>query len=138
MIPPLIKPFQKFGTKEMYQILIENNTKPACERRWSKALEINIPNKIWQEIYKLPFLIENTTLQWFQFRINHKILGTNLFLHKIGYKNSPPCNFCEDEPESIEHLFFDCIHIVFHIAVWACGYWYYTFLPYHLKVSIYC
>ena len=93
MIPPLIKPFQKFGTKEMYQILIENNTKPACERSWSKALEINIPNKIWQEIYKLPFLIENTTLQWFQFRINNKILGTNLFLHKTGYKISLLCNF---------------------------------------------
>ena len=74
MIPPLIKAFQNFE--------IENNTKPACERRWSKALEINIPNKIWQEIYKLPFLIENTTLQWFQFRINNKILGTNLFLKK--------------------------------------------------------
>ena len=42
MIPPLIKPLQKFGTKEMYQIQIENNTKPTCERRWSKALEINI------------------------------------------------------------------------------------------------
>ena len=45
MIPSLTNPFQKFGTKEMYKILIENNTKPTCERRWSKALEINIEKK---------------------------------------------------------------------------------------------
>ena len=45
--------------------------------------------------YKWPFETTNsTTLQWFQSRINHNILATNKYLHKIKLINNPTYSFC--------------------------------------------
>ena len=38
----------------------------------------------------------------------HKRLTTNRFLSKIGIKDTDKCSFCEDEPESLIHLFWSC------------------------------
>ena len=53
-------------------------------------------------------LTKNTKLQWFQFRINHKILSTNSFLQKIKLKDTNICTFCRSETETIEHIVWDC------------------------------
>ena len=47
-------------------------------------------------------------LKWFQFRIVHRILGTNKLLYKANIKDSPLCNLCSEFPETIYHLFWQC------------------------------
>ena len=99
----------KKGTKDMYKILNSNNETPAGKIAWKKIF--NFSEEEWKKIYKWPFEItNNTTLQWFQSRINHNILATNKYLHKIKLINNPTCSFCTKEPETVEHLLWDCEH----------------------------
>jgi hypothetical protein len=41
-------------------------------------------------------------------RINQRILGTNKFLYKIKVKDNAFCTFCQEDEETIEHLFWNC------------------------------
>ena len=50
-------------------------------------------------------------MQWFQTRINHKILATNKFLCKIKVTNDPKCSFCAISEETIEHLLWECNYV---------------------------
>jgi hypothetical protein len=36
------------------------------------------------------------------------ILGTNKFLYKIKVKDNAFCTFCQEDEETIEHLFWNC------------------------------
>jgi len=47
-------------------------------------------------------------MQWFQYRILHRILGTNSLLFKMNIIGSNLCTFCKMSSETIEHLFHDC------------------------------
>ncbi len=61
-------------------------------------------------VYQLPFKIsKDSKLQWFQYRINNRILGTNYLLKKKkGIKGNDSCTFCGSSPETLSHLFWDC------------------------------
>jgi hypothetical protein len=78
-----------------------------AKQKW--CLDFPTINLDWQTIYSLPFrCTKDTKLQWFQFRINHRILGTNYLLSKMGIRNDNLCSFCGTEPETLCHLFWDC------------------------------
>ncbi len=63
----------------------------------------------WTYVFRLPFKTTlDTQLRFFQYRINHRILGTNSLLHKIGIRNTNSCTFCQRESETIEHLLWNC------------------------------
>ena len=49
--------------------------------------------------------------KWFQFRINHNILATNYFLKKFKIIDDANCNFCQNENEYIEHIFWGCENV---------------------------
>ena len=67
---------------------------------------VNLTDDGFNEIYKRPFKsTKSTKLQWFQFRINHRILGTNVLLLKMGVRQNDLCAFCLHEPETICHVF---------------------------------
>ena len=44
----------------------------------------------------------------FQFKVLHRYLMTNKFLHKIGLVPSFLCTFCKRESESNEHFLIEC------------------------------
>ena len=46
----------------------------------------------------------------FQYKILNSILFTYVKLHKIGFKESNLCSFCETVPETLHHLPFLCSH----------------------------
>ena len=46
-----------------------------------------------------------------QFRIIHRIIATNSFLKKIGYRESNLCTFCNMEEETTLHLFCECNYV---------------------------
>ena len=67
-------------------------------------------NDKWKKLNSQIFKdIKDVKLQWLQYRIIHRILGTNLLLFKMKIQNNDKCTFCNTESETIEHLFYDCI-----------------------------
>ena len=113
VIPVTIKTFLKSskGSKDMYRILISKTSNINSEEKWSNVLDINeLP---WYKIYKLPFkTTKNTKIQWLQYRMLHRILGTNDLLYKIKLKESNRCDFCKESVETIEHIFWSCPKII--------------------------
>ena len=64
----------------------------------------------WEHIYTLPFtILADNKVMDLQYRVLHRYIGTNKLLYKIGKRNSPNCEFCIMYPETIEHIFFECI-----------------------------
>ena len=60
-------------------------------------------------VFKSCFLTSSdTSLQWLQYRLIYKILPVKYYLKKIGIINEDFCSFCEDESETIVHLFYEC------------------------------
>jgi hypothetical protein len=58
--------------------------------------------------YTLPYKVTRlTTLQALQYKILHKIINVNYWLHKLKILDSPICRYCTKE-ETIEHFFFYC------------------------------
>ena len=94
------------GGKDFYTILNKNEDKPTSQAKWEKIYSIE--EETWKIISYSPFQIFiGTKLQWFQIRINHRILPTKKFLYTIKYIQSPNCNFCQEE-ETINHMFWNC------------------------------
>ena len=52
-------------------------------------------------------MTKDSTVQWFQTRINHIIFATNTFLCKIKLTNDPKCTFCSKTYETIEHVLWE-------------------------------
>ena len=96
------------GARDMYNVLCsKQKDKPTCIDRWEN--KVVLQEKDWKKIFSLPFKTTcETKLQWFQYRINHYIIGTNVLLHKINSSSSPLCQFCETENETVEHIFWEC------------------------------
>jgi hypothetical protein len=95
------------GSKDMYNVLSRKTVQISAEQKWE-----NILNKYdieWKNIhFHCTKHAKNTKLCWFQYRIIHRILGTNTFLYKIKVKDCNFCTFCKEKPETIEHLLWRC------------------------------
>lgn len=62
----------------------------------------------WAKIYKLPYKVaRDTKLQAFHFRVVHRFLLCNKFLHNIRIRRDDSCTFCH-EPDTIEHFLYHC------------------------------
>ena len=66
----------------------------------------------WENIFMVPALapVENK-IKDLQYKIVMIFTLTNNFLYEMKTINSPACNFCNLEPETVEHLVFDCIRV---------------------------
>jgi hypothetical protein len=63
----------------------------------------------WKSIYSLPLKVtKDPKLLWLQYRITHRILGTNVLLKNINIRNNDNCSLCNSNPETINHLFWEC------------------------------
>ena len=90
----------------MYEVLINRIETNKHEEKWDTSL--NKTHK-WAKINSMTFsFTKSSKLQWFQYRIIHRVLGTNELLHKMNMRQNPDCVFCKEESESIEHLFWTC------------------------------
>ena len=79
---------------------------PKSDQKW---LEITNENLDWSTIYIIPFKVTlNQRLQYFQFRILHRIIGVNKLLFVMGIATNNRCSLCSDSIETISHLFWEC------------------------------
>lgn len=100
----------KKGCQRINKVLTQNSCTPVAQRKWQNELTLPMGSQ-WNEIYILPYKItKDTNLQWFQYRIIHRIIATNTFLFKIGIKDNDKCTFCNTEAESLLHLFWNCTY----------------------------
>ena len=66
----------------------------------------------WKKVCNLPYMItKDCNLRWFQYKLVHRILASNTYLYKIGLKEIDCCSFCKTNPETLEHLFYECDHV---------------------------
>ena len=96
----------KKGGNDFYTILNQNLDKPTSQHKWNNVY--NIEEENWKAIYSSPFKLSlGTNMQWFQTRINHRILPTKKYLYNMKYVPSPRCSFCQEE-ETINHMLWQC------------------------------
>ena len=79
---------------------------PTTQLKYSEKYNYQLD---WKEKYCIPFRVTvDSRSREFQFKVLHRYLATNKFLHKIGLVPSFLCTFCKRESESIEHLLIEC------------------------------
>ena len=72
---------KKKGAQDMYNLLNKTTDIPTRKISWTNKYKFEEDE--WGEIFSGPFKItKDSTVQWFQSRINHKILATNIFYTK--------------------------------------------------------
>ena len=76
--------------------------------KWERELGICSDSDSWKQIHLNVIFPMDTQLRWFQYKVIHRILGTNCLLYKMGISDSPLCTFCKDKPETIVHLLWEC------------------------------
>jgi len=95
--------------KYIYSIMASEDTMlNNNEIKWSK-LGFTIEQDEWKKYYNLPYIATiESKLRSFQYHILKRSLITNTFLYMCHITDSNLCEFCKSEPETLEHLFFDC------------------------------
>lgn len=93
----------------VYQTIIDSVAQEPtkCYEKWHRLLGVADLNwsLINQNIFKTT---KDPRLQYFQYKFIHFLMPTNVFLVKIGQKESALCSFCKEHPENMLHLFWDC------------------------------
>ena len=66
----------------------------------------------WKEIYMIPRIVSsNTYMRCFQYEVLNNTLFLNKKLFLFKKSNSPLCSFCNEEDETIFHLYFYCPNV---------------------------
>ena len=93
----------------VYQIMVQEiKIKDTARYRWECKLQMEITDQTWDNHVSDVFKITNyTKLRWFQFRMFNHILTTNQIRAKYE-EISPLCYYCNQEIETVIHLFCKC------------------------------
>ena len=107
------KTLKTITSKRIYNsILSKQVCRPTSEAKLNEILNMQCNDQDWENIYKLPFLSTiESKLRSFQFKINHNIYYTNEKLKQVRKADTDLCSFCNEEKETLLHLFVDCRHI---------------------------
>ena len=105
--------FQNLKSKSLYDSFVSKiSSIPTAQKKYNKAFSTHTSQLEWEKKYLLPFKTTlETKLREFQYKILNRILYTNKMLFKFKKVDSPLCDFCEKELETIEHLFFHCTKV---------------------------
>ena len=101
-------------SKKIYECLInEKASIPSrSQGKWLEERDIHCNLSItvnWENTYCLSSLCtRESKLRAFQFKFLHRKIATNDFLYKIGIKQTDSCSFCEEQKETLVHLFWTC------------------------------
>ena len=74
---------------------------------WEQELG-NIGDDEWRMHSSVVKSLKEVKLKDFQYKITNKILVTRSFLHRINKTVDNLCQYCQQQPETILHLFVQC------------------------------
>jgi len=97
----------------VYERLLEVSTvKHKKIEKWSNVLGTRLVEDSWKYAFvSLRNSVAGSALRSFQYLLLHRAIVTNDYLFKCKIKDTDRCYFCSQYTESLEHLFWDCIHI---------------------------
>ena len=75
------------------------------------TVEITLSNLVTnvKDVYELPFRVTiESKMRSFQYKLIHNIIRTNLSLHRMKIKESPFCDHCNGQNETLLHRFCEC------------------------------
>lgn len=115
------------GCRNIYNVFVTSSyKKPKAILKWNPNLTPEKDDVWWEKVFMLPVkLTKDISLRWFQYRLIHRILPTNSFLHKLHLVDSPYCSFCGLYNETYEHLFLECnivVNFVRMVKQWLTPY----------------
>ena len=95
-------------SKDYYNLLIREKAKPPnIIQKLQSNFHFNSDNL--KQIFKLPHsIVVESYVKAFQYKVINSILYTNTKLYKIGFRTNDLCTFCDNQPESLTHLFYYC------------------------------
>ena len=101
-------PISDVTSKQIYDsFLRKKQIPPTAQQKLTDKYSETFIN--WEKVYSLPFRTTlDSKLREFQYKILNNIVFTNDKLFRFGLSQSPNCTFCNEEPESIEHLLSRC------------------------------
>ena len=68
-----------------------------------------IYGKNLQKVYLMPFAVTNEVkIIMFQYKVIHNVLPTRATLYRDGSSESPICNLCNAEEQTLHHLLINC------------------------------
>ena len=102
-------PFEKC-TRNIYKLLNDKEVVPTAIEKWNIELaQYGVDNVSIKDVFKVCFkTTTDSSVQWLQFRILHRILPVGYYLRKINIKSLDNCGFCEKSVETIVHIFTTC------------------------------
>ena len=94
--------------KDYYNLLIREKAKPPnIIQKLQSNFHFNSDNL--KQIFKLPHsIVVESYVKAFQCKVIKSILYTITKLYKIGFKTNDLRTFCDNQPESLTHLFYHC------------------------------
>ena len=123
----------KSPSKQMYWKIIETQSQKSDQTRllWAVELETKIDPEQWSQLYQFIMTITvSTRLRYFQCKLLNRAITTNVIRHKWSKDTSPTCAFCNNAPETVLHVLYECI---ISNKLWAVvGKW----TKYHYKIEI--
>ena len=94
--------------KYVYPILL-GIFSPTKHTDFWEELSLSPNSEEWDKIHLRNFKCSiDSRIRSFYFKLFHKAISLNDFLHKIKRKDSPNCTFCHSLSETIIHVFIDC------------------------------
>ena len=99
----------KKGCRPFYDILALTNNFQGITK-WEQDLG-NISDEDWKMNTLVIMSLKEVKLRDFQYKITNKILVTLSFLHQINRTDDSLSHYCQQQPETMLHLFVQC-HIV--------------------------
>ena len=96
--------------KHFYELLVSG--KARVSRGFAKLKEDFglADSAVTKAFLKVKTVSSEMFIRSFQFKILNDITFTNSRLAKIGYVQDDFCTFCKVSPETVNHLFYECIH----------------------------
>ena len=100
----------KKGTKNFKSIFLGQESKIVYKNeKWGNELNIYLDDHHWKTIYKICFkTLQDNYLVWLQYKILNRILGVKKLLYGMRISQDDNCRLCNDEKETIIHLFCRC------------------------------
>ena len=79
------------------------------QQKWSTDLGIVIDDPTWKEAFTICFKsVNDHQIIWLQYKILHRILGTQKQLFKMKISDSDYCRICNSNVETLIHLLVSC------------------------------